>query len=146
MAANIIWMLLGGLVGALLLVLNGILMCLTVILIPFGLQMFKLAGLVLCPFGADVYRKQADEKVGCLSTGLNILWLFFGGGLLMAFVYFLLAVIFFLTIIGTPIALQCVKIGKLVLTPFGLEVRHTPGIKRLYVAAGIILLLVLIFI
>ena len=144
LAGNILWMLCGGLFGALLLAIDGLLLCLTIILIPFGLQMFKLAGLVLCPFGADVYRKTESDKVGCLPTGLNILWLFFGGGIIMAFANFLLALIFFATVIGTPFALQYLKIGKLVLTPFGLEVRHAPGIKRLYIIAGVLLLLLLI--
>ncbi len=53
---NILWLLLGGLVIALSHVLIGLLLCITVIGIPFGMQHFKLAGIALSPFGRDIVR------------------------------------------------------------------------------------------
>lgn len=53
---NIIWMLVGGLVLAFEEVIMGIVFCLTIVGIPFGLQHFKHAKLALMPFGARIYR------------------------------------------------------------------------------------------
>ena len=51
---NILWFVLGGFLVALLYFLGGLMMCVTIIGIPFGIQLFKIAGLALCPFGRDV--------------------------------------------------------------------------------------------
>ena len=54
---NVIWLLVSGLWLALAAALNGLLLCLTIVGIPFGLQCFKLARLSLSPVGARiVYR------------------------------------------------------------------------------------------
>ena len=52
---NIIWLIVSGLPLAIEHAVLGMLLCVTVIGIPFGLQQFKLAKLALMPFGADVY-------------------------------------------------------------------------------------------
>lgn len=52
---NIIWLLLSGLPLAVESALMGLLLCITVIGIPFGLQHFKIAKLALMPFGSEVY-------------------------------------------------------------------------------------------
>ena len=51
---NILWLLFGGLEMAAGFAVSGLILCITVIGIPFGMQMFKLAGLALMPFGAKV--------------------------------------------------------------------------------------------
>ena len=53
---NVIWMLLGGLIMATEEAIMGIIFCLTIVGIPFGLQHFKHAKLALMPFGAEIYR------------------------------------------------------------------------------------------
>ncbi len=55
--ANIFWVILSGIPLALVAVLNGALLCCTIIGIPFGLQCFKFAKLALFPFGATVTAK-----------------------------------------------------------------------------------------
>ena len=50
---NVIWSILGGWWNALMYLLVGVLYCITVIGIPFGLQYFKLARFVLTPLGHD---------------------------------------------------------------------------------------------
>lgn len=140
---NILWMLLGGLLDSIWFLFCGLVQCITIIGIPFGLQMFKLSALVLCPFGADVYRKKQSDKVGCLSTGFNILWILCGG-LWTSIIFFITGALFCITIIGIPFGLQYFKLGKLVLAPFGLEVRYAPGMKIIYAAAGVFLLIVII--
>lgn len=51
---NILWIVFGGLELAALIALNGLVLCITVIGIPFGVQCFKQAKLALMPFGAEV--------------------------------------------------------------------------------------------
>ena len=51
---NLIWLIFGGLEAALGWALGGLLLCLTIIGIPFGKQHFKLARLALLPFGKTV--------------------------------------------------------------------------------------------
>ena len=142
---NILWLVLGGLLGSIIFLFYGVLLCLTIIGIPFGLQMFTLAALNLCPFGADVYRKSKDGRVGCLSTGFNILWLLLGG-IWVALAYFLVGLLMCITVIGIPFGLQYFKLGKLVFSPFGLEIRYAPGMKVVYLIAGILSLIYLIIV
>ena len=54
---NLIWILLGGLITALMYWFVGLIMCITIIGIPFGKQHFKLAGLALNPFGKEIVEK-----------------------------------------------------------------------------------------
>jgi uncharacterized membrane protein YccF (DUF307 family) len=51
---NIIWLLFGGICIALTHVFFGLLLCITIIGIPFGMQHFKLAAVALNPFGRDI--------------------------------------------------------------------------------------------
>jgi uncharacterized membrane protein YccF (DUF307 family) len=54
---NIVWIIFGGLELALSNVMLGLLLCITIIGIPFGLQFFKIAKVALMPFGAEVVRE-----------------------------------------------------------------------------------------
>lgn len=51
---NLIWLVISGIPLALVSVTSGIVLCLTIIGIPFGLQSFKMARLALMPFGSRV--------------------------------------------------------------------------------------------
>ena len=53
-AANVVWLILGGWWSALCYLIEGALYCVTIVGIPFGLQLFKMAKLTLWPFGAVV--------------------------------------------------------------------------------------------
>ncbi len=113
---NILWIILGGWIIALEYIIGGVLLCLTIIGIPFGFQCFKLAALALFPFGRRVV---ADEShYGCLSVLMNILWIFIGG-VWIALSHLILALLFAITIIGIPFSLQHIKLASLALTPFG---------------------------
>ena len=74
---NIIWVLFGGLELAVGYFCSVIALCITIIGIPFGVQIFKLGTLALWPFGKDV--KKTEGKSGCLNTLMNVLWFLFGG-------------------------------------------------------------------
>jgi len=115
---NIIWFLIGGFVNAIGWFLVGLLWSITIIGIPVGLQCFKMAKLQLFPFGKDIVT--VNNGVG--NFLLNILWIIFGG-LVLAISNLVSACLFAITIIGIPFAVQCLKMAKLSLMPFGKDVR-----------------------
>ena len=116
---NFIWLIFGGLVMSASYFILGILYCITIIGIPIGLQLFKLAFLSLSPFGRDVVEK--DGSMGCWTLFLNIIWLFLGG-LEMALAHAVLGLILCVTVIGIPFGLQHFKMALLALVPFGKEI------------------------
>ena len=116
---NIIWFIFGGFVSALGYMLGGLLLCFTIIGIPFGLQCFKIAGFVLWPFGGSIVSH--DRGSGCLYILFNIAWMF-TGGICIAISHLVFAFILCITIIGIPFALQHVKLAGLALAPFGKDI------------------------
>lgn len=113
---NLIWIVFGGLLLSLCYLLLGVLYCITIIGIPVGLQLFKMAGLSFCPFGRKVTDK--NGQMGCWSLFLNILWIVFGG-VEMAITHAVLGLLFCITIIGIPFGKQHFKLAVLALMPFG---------------------------
>lgn len=109
---NIIWFLIVGLWSAIGYFFGGLVLCITVVGIPFGLQLFKMARLMIWPFGATV---DCDFNKHPFA---NLFWILFGG-LLTALWFFIVGVIFCITIIGIPFGRQCLKLSKLTLAPFG---------------------------
>ena len=69
---NILWFVFAGLWLALGYALAGLVLCITIIGIPFGVQAFKLAAFTLWPFGKTVV---ASPEGGCLEVGANVVWL-----------------------------------------------------------------------
>ena len=115
--ANILWILLGG--GIILFfeyLIGGLLLCITIIGIPFGVQKLKLAVFVLAPFGMTV--KETPAASGCLSVIFNVLWILLGG-FWIAVTHIVLALIYAITIIGLPFAKQHIKLASLAIAPFG---------------------------
>ncbi|MCP4551483.1 MAG: YccF domain-containing protein [Bacteroidetes bacterium] len=117
---NLIWLLFGGLWVAIEYFIASILLMITIIGIPFGFQTLKLASLALWPFGRDVV--PSHQGTGCLSTLMNIIWLFIGG-IWIALTHVLFGVLLAITIIGIPFAMQHFKLASVALTPFGREIR-----------------------
>lgn len=118
---NLIWFLLGGFLLFLAYALGALLLCLTVIGIPFGVACFRLAGLAAAPFGREVREQQPPG--GAVAVLLNIVWILLPG-LELAILHLLLAAAFAITVIGLPFALQHLKMTRLALLPFGFEVRE----------------------
>lgn len=115
---NLVWLLFGGLVAAVLWVLAGLLSCLTIMGIPFGFQCFKIARFVLMPFGREV-------EIGRFGVGGligNILWIMLLGWEL-AVTHAVLGVLLSITLIGIPFGRQHFKMAGLALVPFGARVR-----------------------
>ena len=116
---NILWILLGGILISIYYALMGLLFCITIIGIPFGVQLFKMAGLSLWPFGHQVTAGQNDS--GCLSILMNIIWIIFGG-VEIAIMHAIFGLICCITIVGIPFGLQHFKMALLALAPFGKEI------------------------
>ena len=113
---NILWFVLAGIWLALGYAVFGLLMCITIIGIPFGIQAFKLAGFVLWPFGRTVVPREGG--LAPLEMVFNILWLLFAGWEL--FLASLVAgALLCITIIGIPFGIQAFKLSILALWPFG---------------------------
>ncbi len=116
---NLIWLLFGGIIIAIEYLVSSLLLMVTIVGIPFGIQTLKLAILALWPFGAEIRLKPGNS--GCLSTIMNLIWIFIGGfWICLTHVFF--GVLFAVTIIGIPFALQHFKLAGLALTPFGKEI------------------------
>jgi uncharacterized membrane protein YccF (DUF307 family) len=118
---NLIWLILGGFIVVIGYLLGAILLCITIVGIPFGIQCFKLAGLALAPFGHEIREKEPPS--GALAVIMNIIWIILPG-LELALLHLFLALFFAITIIGLPIAAQHLKMTRLALLPFGFEVRE----------------------
>jgi len=113
---NLVFFIFGGFVIFLGYVLGGILLCLTIIGIPFGLMCFRLAGGVLAPFGREVV--DTEPPGGPVALIMNIIWIILPG-LELAIMHLILALLFALTIVGIPIAAQHIKLVPMALLPFG---------------------------
>ena len=113
---NLVWFLFGGLWMGLGWTLVGLLWCVTIVGIPVGLQCFKFASLAFFPFGKVVL-----YGGGAPSVLMNILWLLFGG-LPLAVSSAIHGLSFCVTILGIPLGLQCFKMARLALAPFGADV------------------------
>jgi len=113
---NLIWLIFGGFIAFMGYIFGGLVLCITIIGIPFGLQIFKLANITLWPFNKTIeYQGYAP---GCLSTLMNIIWLLFGG-IWIALTHLVMGLLLGITIIGIPWASQHFKLMSLALAPFG---------------------------
>ena len=112
---NILWLLFTGFWSGILYFFEGIVYCVTLIGIPFGIQLFKFSKLAFWPFGREVQSNFGKHPI------MNIIWFIFGG-LINAIVFALLGVVWCITVIGIPFGLQCFKFAKLSLAPFGAEI------------------------
>lgn len=117
---NIIWLVLGGLVIALIYYAVGILMCITIIGIPFGVQLFKLGTYALWPFGHELV--DGPNEPGCVSIVMNLIWILLGWWEI-ALVHLFCGLIFFITIVGIPWGVQHIKMALSSLFPFGKEIK-----------------------
>lgn len=113
---NLTWFLFGGFIISGIYMLIGLLFCLTIIGIPFGLQLMKISIFAMFPFGKQP--EIPESGLGCVGIFFNILWIIFGG-VEIAIMHVLLGVFFCITIIGIPFGLQHFKLAQLCLFPFG---------------------------
>ena len=116
---NIIWLIFGGIIIAIEYFISSLLLMITVVGIPFGIQTLKLGMLALWPFGMET--RQGARSSGCLYILMNILWLLLGG-IWIAASHCIFGLFFCITIIGIPFGMQHFKLAGLALTPFGRDI------------------------
>lgn len=114
---NILWLIFGGLIIALIYIIGGAVLCFTIVGIPFGLQAIRLGLACLAPFGKQVVMTRHQST---LKLVFDILWiLLFGWEIAMT--HLTLALLFAITIIGLPFAKQHLKLVPIALFPFNQE-------------------------
>jgi len=128
---NIIWLLLAGIWMCLAYLVAGVINCIFIITIPFGIQAFKLAGFALWPFGRMVVNKPSSNSAasGCG----NIIW-FLTGGIWLALGHAITGLLLCITVVGIPFGRQSFKLMGLALAPFGKAVVRAPEGTTTFVA------------
>lgn len=116
---NLIWLIFGGLITALGYFVSAVLLMLTIIGIPFGIQILKIGILALWPFGSEV--REGQSAGGCLYIIMNVIWILIGG-FWISVTHILFGLLLTITIVGIPWARQHFKLAGLALTPFGKEI------------------------
>ena len=117
---NLLWLIFGGLITAIEYFIASLILILTIVGIPFGLQTMKLGVLALWPFGSTVVDK--PQASGCLSTLMNVVWILIGG-IWISLSHLIWGIILAITIIGIPFARQHFKMAHIALVPFGKEIQ-----------------------
>lgn len=117
---NIVWLIFGGLIAGLGYIIGGLLICITIIGIPFGIQTMKIGVATLTPFGKEIV--ELDDANSVTRLVLNVIWLIlFGWEIALAHAGS--ALVLAITIIGIPFAVQHLKLIPLALLPFGRDLR-----------------------
>jgi uncharacterized membrane protein YccF (DUF307 family) len=117
---NLVWLIFGGLLAGLGYIIGGVLLCLTIVGIPFGLQSIKLGLATFAPFGKEVV--EGERANSPLRVIFNLIWLVLFGWEI-ALNHLLWAVVLAITIIGLPFAKQHIKLIPVALFPFGRDLR-----------------------
>ena len=116
---NILWFVLGGFLVALYYWIVGLLTCITIIGIPFGVQLIKMGTFALWPFGHEVTSGPNDS--GCLAIVMNVIWILVGG-IEIAVLHLTFGLFCCITIVGIPFGIQHFKMAFLALVPFGKKI------------------------
>ena len=120
---NIIWLVFSGFWLFLGYALAGIICCILIITIPWGIASFRMANYVLWPFGRQVVQKPTS---GVFSFLGNVIWFIFAG-LWLAIGHIVSGIALAITIIGIPLALADFKMIPISLAPLGKEIVPTGG-------------------
>ena len=117
---NLLWLICGGLIVAILYYIVGLLLCPTFIGIPFGAQLFKFGTYSLWPFGHQIIDR--PDEPGCVSVAMNVLWIVLGWWEI-AVIHLIFGVVLCITIVGIPFGLQHLKMIIPTLLPFGKSIQ-----------------------
>ena len=115
---NVVWLVLHGWILALAYLLAGIVACLLVVTIPFGIASFRLAGFAAWPFGRTTV---PTPGAGVASALGNVLWFLFAGWWL-ALLHVAAGIAYCVTVIGIPFGIALFKLALVGLFPLGKRV------------------------
>jgi len=116
---NLVWLIFGGIIIAIEYLIGSLILMITIVGIPFGVQTLKMAALAIWPFGRDT--RVHSRASGCLYILMNVLWLI-TGGLWIAATHAIFGLLLCITIIGIPFGLQHFKLTAIALSPFGRDI------------------------
>ncbi|WP_285727686.1 YccF domain-containing protein [Psychromicrobium xiongbiense] len=126
---NVIWLLFGGIWLAMGYFLAGLVCCLLIITIPWGIASFRIAGYALWPFGRTVIDKPGGPTVAA-SLG-NVIWLVVAG-IWIAIAHVTTAIAMALTVVGIPLAIANLKLIPVSLMPLGKQIVPTDRTFAVY--------------
>lgn len=118
---NLVWLVFSGLWLFLGYLLAGVLLCVTVIGIPFGIAAFRIGVYALWPFGYTAAERRDAGAASCVG---NVLWLVLAGWWL-AIGHIVTGVLLCVTVIGIPLGIANFKLIPVSLTPLGREIVRT---------------------
>ncbi|MEK2489392.1 YccF domain-containing protein [Kitasatospora purpeofusca] len=118
---NVIWLIFCGIWMAIGYVIAGVICCILIITIPFGIASFRLAGFVIWPFGRTAVERPDAGAPSCVG---NVIWLVFAGWWL-ALMHLITSIPLFLSIIGIPFGWANLKLIPVSLMPLGREIVST---------------------
>ena len=122
---NVVWLIFGGIALVLGYAVAGIICCLLIITIPFGIAAFRIAGYALWPFGRTIVDR---PDAGAASGVGNIIWLIFAG-IWICIGHIVAGAALCVTIIGIPLGLAHFKLVPISLMPLGKEVVPADAIR-----------------
>jgi uncharacterized membrane protein YccF (DUF307 family) len=115
---NVIWFVLSGVWLFLGYMIAGVICCILIVTIPWGIASFRLANYAAWPFGREVINK---PKSGCLTMIGNVIWLIVAGWW-MALLHVITGVLLCITIVGIPLGVANFKMIGICLVPLGKEI------------------------
>ncbi|GGP74793.1 YccF domain-containing protein [Streptomyces abikoensis] len=118
---NVIWLVLCGFWMALGYVVAGLICCVLIVTIPFGIASLRIAGYALWPFGRTTVERR-DAGAGSLVG--NVIWFVFAGWWL-ALGHIVTGIAMCCTIIGIPLGIANFKLIPISLMPLGREIVPT---------------------
>ena len=118
---NLIWLVLAGFWLAIGYAIAGIICCVLIVTIPFGIAAFRIAGYTLWPFGRTVVDKRTAGAGALLG---NLIWIIFAGWWL-ALGHLATGIALCLTIIGIPLGVANFKLAFVAIAPLGKDIVST---------------------
>ncbi|WP_073480332.1 YccF domain-containing protein [Streptoalloteichus hindustanus] len=128
---NVIWLVFGGLLMALGYLLAGVICCVLVVTIPFGIASFRMAAYTLWPFGRTVVDRPGSGVGSALG---NIVWLVVAGWWL-ALGHIVTGIAQCVTVVGIPLGVGNFKLVPVSLLPLGKEIVDTDD-RRAFAPRG----------
>ncbi|SDN29249.1 Uncharacterized membrane protein YccF, DUF307 family [Lentzea albidocapillata subsp. violacea] len=119
---NVIWLVLAGFWMAVGYAVAGVICCILIITIPWGIASFRIANYALWPFGREVVDKPGAGTGSLLG---NVIWIIVAG-LWLAIGHIVTGIALCVTIIGIPLGIANFKLVKVSLVPLGKEIVEVP--------------------
>ncbi len=119
---NVIWLVLAGFWMAVGYAVAGLICCILIITIPWGIASFRIANYALWPFGREVVDKPGAGTGSLLG---NVIWIVVAG-VWLAIGHVVTGIALCVTIIGIPLGVANFKLVKVSLVPLGKEIVEVP--------------------